>query len=153
MKQRVEYLDGENGEDELYERYGRGDVNYPDTFTVVPSGEYHPLMTWKSTSASVPKKANTGEDRTIIIDHPGCYDRATIPHRMQKFYKSLKSIIVNYRQGGHCLTVFVLSFVNTDKPWKPVYSEDIIGTEGTQEYSPYYCSLVSMPEGRRIPFP
>lgn len=128
-KQRVEYLDGENGEDELYERYGRGDVNYPDTFTVVPSGEISSIDDLEKYIRQRAEESKYREDRTIIIDHPGCYDGSDNPHRMQKFYKSLKSIIVNYRQGGHCLTVFVLSFVNTDKPWKPVYSEDIIGTK------------------------
>lgn len=128
-KQRVEYLDGENGEDELYERYGRGDVNYPNTFTVVPSGEISSIDGLEKYIRQRAEESKYREDRTIIIDHPGCYNGSDNPHRMQKFYKSLKSIIVNYRQGGHCLTVFVLSFVKTDKPWKPVYSEDIIGTK------------------------
>lgn len=125
----MEYLDGENGEDELYERYGRGDVNYPDTFTVVPSGEISSIDDLEKYIRQRAEERKYREDRTIIIDHPGCYDGSDNPHRMQKFYKSLKSIIINYRQGGHCLTVFVLSFVKTDKPWKPVYSEDIIGTK------------------------
>lgn len=128
-KQRVEYLDGENGEDELYERYGRGEVNYPDTFTVVPSGEISSIDDLEKYIRQRAEESKYREDRTIIIDHPGCYAGSDNPHRMQKFYKSLKSIMVNYRQGGHYLTVFVLSFVKTDKPWKPVYSEDIIGTK------------------------
>lgn len=128
-KQRVEYLDGENGEDELYERYGRGDVDYPDTFTVVPSGEISSIDDLEKYIRQRAEESKYREDCTIIIDHPGCYDGSDNPHRMQKFYKFLKSIIVNYRQGGHCLTVFVLSFVKTDKPWKPVYSEDIMGTK------------------------
>lgn len=127
-KQRVEYLDGENGEDELYERYGRGDVNYPDTFTVVSSGEISSIDDLEKYIRQRAEESKYKEDRTIIIDHPGCYDGSDNPYRMKKFYKSLKSIIVNYRQGGHYLTVFVLSFVKTDKPWKPVYSEDITGT-------------------------
>ena len=91
-KQRVEYLDGENGEDELYERYGRGDVNYPDTFTVVPSGEISSIDDLEKYIRQRAEESKYREDRTIIIDHPGCYDGSDNPHRMQKFYKSLKSI-------------------------------------------------------------
>ena len=89
---------------------------------------YHLLMIWKSTSVSVRKKGNTGKTARSSLTIPDVMMEVTIPI-VCKFYKSLKSIIINYRQGGHCLTVFVLSFVKTDKPWKPVYSEDIIGTK------------------------
>ena len=40
---------------------------------------YHPLMTWKSTSASVPKKANTGKTARSSLTIPAVMMEATIP--------------------------------------------------------------------------
>ena len=72
----MEYLDGENGEDELYERYGRGDVNYPDTFTVVPSGEISSIDDLEKYIRQRAEERKYREDRTII---PDVMMEATIP--------------------------------------------------------------------------
>lgn len=127
-KQRVDYIEGENGKDEIRKRYGNVDINYPDTFSVTPAGEIYTIDELESYIRQRAEESKNKENRTIIIDHPGCYEGSDNHKRMQKFYQSLKTIILNYRQGGYYLTIIVVGFVDTDKPWKPVYYTNITGS-------------------------
>lgn len=97
-KQRVDYIEGENGKDEIRKRYGNVDINYPDTFSVTPAGEIYTIDELESYIRQRAEESKNKENRTIIIDHPGCYEGSDNHKRMQKFYQSLKTIILNYRQ-------------------------------------------------------
>ncbi len=126
-KQLVEYIDGENGEDELYDRYGRADMDCPDNFTVLLPGT---LSTIDELEAYITRRAQENKskgDYTIFVDHPGCYKGSGNFYRMIEFYKALKQLILNYRQGGYRLTIFIIGFLNAD-PCRPVSSKNIKGT-------------------------
>lgn len=127
-KQRVDYIDGENGKDELRKRYGNAGITYPETFYVTLPGEISTIDELESYIRQCAEESKSKENRTIIIDHPGCYEGSKNYKRMQEFYLALKNILLNYQQGGHYLTIIVMEFVNTDKPWKPILSADITGS-------------------------
>lgn len=128
-KQLVEYIDGENGEDELYDRYGRADMDCPDNFTVLLPGT---LSTIDELEAYITRRAQENEskgDYTIFIDQPGCYTGYSNHQRMQNFYAALKQIILNYRKGGYRLTIFIIEFLEAKTFCKPVSQENIVGTK------------------------
>lgn len=99
-KQRVDYIEGENGEDELRNRYGKVNASYPDAFTVTPAGEIFSIDELEEIIRYRAEESKYRESHAIIIDHPGCYEGSDNHRRMQRFYKSLKNIILNYREGG-----------------------------------------------------
>lgn len=128
-KQLVEYIDGENGEDELYDRYGRTDMDYPDNFTVLLPGK---LSTIDELEAYITQRAQENKskgDYTLFIDQPRCYKGYCNHQRMQEFYVTLKNIISNYREGGYRLTIFIIEFLEPGTFCKPVSCEDIAGVK------------------------
>lgn len=128
-KQLVEYIDGENGEDELYDRYGRADMGCPDNFTVLLPGT---LSTIDELEAYITRRAQENKskgDYTIFIDQPGCYTGYSSHQRMQDFYAALKQTILDYRKGGYRLTIFIIEFLETKTFCKPVSHENIVGTK------------------------
>lgn len=128
-KQLVEYIDGENGEDELYDRYGRADMDCPDNFTVLLPGT---LSTIDELEAYITRRAQENKskgDYTIFIDQPRCYTGYSSHQRMQDFYVTLKQIISDYRKGGYRLTLFIIEFLETKTFCKPVSHENIAGTK------------------------
>lgn len=150
-KQRVEYIDGENGEDELYERYGKSKMNYPDTFTVIPAGK---ISSIDGLEAYIHQRAEENKfqrNYTIIIDHPGCYKGNNNYRRMREFYKALKNIILNYREGGHRLTIFVIGFLDT-APCKPVTPDNIKGTKELCEVAQTIVALCPCRLGKKYRF-
>ena len=128
-KQPVEYIDGENGEDELYDRYGRANMDCPDNFTVLLPGT---LSNIDELEAYITRRAQENKskgDYTIFIDQPRCYKGYYSHQRMQEFYVALKNIISDYRKGGYRLTIFIIEFLEADTFCKPVSCENIAGTK------------------------
>lgn len=127
-KQMVEYIDGENGEDEIHSRYGKSNMDCPDNFTVLPAGKISSIDELKDYISQRAEKNKSKGDYTIFVDHPGCYEGSGNPYRMTEFYKALKQIILSYQEGGYRLTIFIVGFLDAD-PHKPVSSTDIKGTK------------------------
>lgn len=126
-KQMVEYIDGENGEDEIRSRYGRADMNCPDNLTVLPAGKISSIDELKTYIGQRAEENKSKGDYTIFVDHPGCYKGSGNFYRMIEFYKALKQLILNYREGGYRLTIFIIGFLDAD-PCRPVSSKNIKGT-------------------------
>lgn len=150
-RQRVEYIDGENGEEELCGRYGKARMNYPDTFTVVPAGEISSIDELEEHIRQCAKENKPQRNYTIIIDHPGCYKGNNNHQRMRDFYKALKNIILDYRSEGYRLTIFVIGFLDT-APWKPVTPDDIKGTKELGEVAHTIVALCPCRLGKNYRF-
>lgn len=88
----MDYIDGENGKDELRKRYGNAGINYPDTFYVTLPREIFTIDELESYIRQCAKESKSKENHIIIIDHPGCYEESDNHKRMQRFYQALKTL-------------------------------------------------------------
>lgn len=150
--QRVDYIDGENGKDVLRQRYRKQGMRYPDLFNITPAGKIYTIDKLEESIRYRAKEMQSKGNLTIIIDHPGCYEGSENCRRMEKFYKALKNITTSYREGGYYLTIFICAFVNTDKPWKPVYSTNITGTKDLRNSAHTIVALCPCSMGEEYKF-
>lgn len=128
-KQKVNYIDGENGEDELYNRYGKAGESYPPLFNITPAGTLNSIEKLENYIQQYSNQSKNKEDLTIIIDHPDCYEGHENHYRMGKFYNKLKDITLEYNKSGHYLTIIILKFIKNSKHYQTINSTDIKGSK------------------------